>query len=206
VLVDLLDLTFASRASVWRLANVKSKSSTSQEYGFATTLTTRARRGPNLHKAEFAQYPPHCFRHGSSTGRRLLQVARCVFCNQVAPALKCPMRPRLNQNDLGIKYKRAAPDPVLVAKWPDIEKPLTAGDFAADHPIKRAAIGEFPGTLRHHPRAMDVLWLAAALASLLALLPDPILKITHGIASDAQFYEMKRHTLYFIRSSPALSP
>ena len=116
------------------------------------------------------------------------------------------MRPRHDQHDLGIKRERTAPDPILVAKWPDIEDPLTAGNFAADDPKKRAAVGEFPSAFRHHPRTVDVLRLAAAPAFLLALLPDPIIEIAHGIAPDAQFYEMKRHTLYFIRSSPPLSP
>jgi len=41
---------------------------------------------------------------------------------------------------------------------------------------------------------VDVLRLAATLALRLEPLPDPILEITHGFATDAELYEMKRHT------------
>src|SRR5476651_1594086 len=59
-------------------------------------------------------------------------------------------RARFDQHAFAVEHHAAAADAVFVGKRADVEDALAAGDLAADHPIKRAAIGQFLGTLGHH--------------------------------------------------------
>src|SRR5580692_7623641 len=130
------------------------------------------------HQAELAKLAAQFFRHRGRARRRFVEVARGVLHVEVAPALKGTERARRHQDDFGIEHDAAAADAVLIAKRPDGADALAAHDLAADHPIKRAAVGQFVGALGHHAGAMDMLGLFTAFTLVLELLLDPVLEIT----------------------------
>jgi hypothetical protein len=90
----------------------------------------------------------------------------------------------------------ATADSFLVHKWANIEDALATHDLTADHPIERAAVAQFVRALGHHARAVHVLARESAFPALLKLLPDPVLEILDGVASDAKLDEMKSHDGY----------
>src|SRR5262245_24358726 len=147
-------------------------------------------------EAELAQLATQRLRHVLGTRRRAVEVARGVFDREIAPALERPIRPRLDQDELGLEHQMAAADPFLVDERPHIDQPLPAHDLAADHPVERAAVAQLVGALGHHARPVHVLEREPALPALLELLADPILEVSDRVTADAKLDEMKGHGGY----------
>src|SRR5687767_8687844 len=95
--------------------------------------------------------------HGRRPACDPVEIARRALVLEIAPALKRAIRPRLHQHHLWLKREMAAADTFLVDKGPDVDEPLPAHDLATDDPIKRAAVAQLLGALRHHARGVDVL-------------------------------------------------
>ena len=112
---------------------------------------------------------------------------------EVTPALKGTEWTRLDQHHFRLEHQAAAADALLVDERTDAREALTAHDLAADHPVERAAVGEFVGALGHHPRRVDVLGLLPALLLVLDALADPALQLLDRVAADAKLDEMKGH-------------
>src|SRR5262249_49859576 len=147
-------------------------------------------------EAELAQLATQRLRHILGTRRGAVEVAWGVFGREIAPALERPPRPRLDQDELRLEHQMAAADPLLVDEWPHIDEPLPAHDFAADHPVERAAVAQFIGALGHHARPVHVLGREPALPALLELLADPILEFFDRVTADAKLDEMQGHGGY----------
>src|SRR5262245_66128559 len=147
-------------------------------------------------EAELAQLATQRLRHVLGTRRSAVEVARGVFDREIAPALERPIRPRLDQDELGLEHQMAAADAFLVDERPHVDEPLPAHDLAADHPVERAAVAQLVGALGHHARSVHVLGREPALPALLELLADPILEILDRVTADAQLDEMKGHGGY----------
>src|SRR5262245_5053860 len=147
-------------------------------------------------EAELAQLATQRLRHVLGTRRSAVEVARGVFDREIAPALERPIRPRLDQDELGLEHQMAAADPFLVDERPHIDEPLPTRDLAADHPVERAAVAQLVGALGHHARPVHVLEREPALPALLELLADPILEFSDRVTADAKLDEMKGHDGY----------
>src|SRR6185437_7870399 len=146
-----------------------------------------------LQQAQFAQFAPHLLGHFGRAGGRARQVARGLLGLKIAPPLEGRARARLDQHQFAVEHNLTAPDAVLAGGRPDVENTLAAGDLAADHPIKRAAVAEFIRAFRYHAGSMDVLGLLSAFFLFLELLLDPFFEIRDRVAADAELDEMKGH-------------
>ena len=121
------------------------------------------------------------------SGRTELAVLLSFAHIDVAAAFSERLRQPIEQ---GLREMTLA-DPFAVDKGPHGQQPLPAHHLAADHPIERAAVGEFGRALWHHAGGVDVL--AGLAAGAAALLPDPILEVLDRVAADAELDEMKGH-------------
>src|SRR5262245_33713903 len=74
---------------------------------------------------------------------------------------------------------------------PHGEKPLSARDFPADHPVERATVDKLIGALGNHAGAVQMLGLLGACLS--ALLADPGLEILDRVTAHAELDEMQCH-------------
>src|SRR5215472_3057946 len=144
-------------------------------------------------QAQPAQLATQRLRHVLGARRGEVEVAWSIVLREIAPALERPIRPRLDQDELGLEHQMAAADALLVDEWAHIEEPLPAHDLAADHPIERAAVAQLLGALGHHARPVHVLAREPTLPALLELLADPVLEIFDRVAADAKLDEMKGH-------------
>src|SRR5262249_47239796 len=88
-------------------------------------------RSPS-HQAKLAKLAPQRFGHGGGTLGDFVEVAWSILGSKIAPALKCAMRPRLDQNHFGLEHDAATPDPILIDEGTDRAHPLAAHDFAAN--------------------------------------------------------------------------
>src|ERR1700730_7911913 len=145
------------------------------------------------HQTELAKLPAHLFRHQGRALCHLIQIARSVLRGEVAPALKGTVGPWCNEDYFGIEHQRAASDALFVNEGPHRKDALAAHDFAADHPIERAAVDKFVRALGHHARGVDALRLFAVLPFLLELFLDPVLEIADRVTTDAELDEMEWH-------------
>jgi len=137
---------------------------------------------------------PHLLRHLGGPGRSARQIARGILALQVAPTLERRARARLDQHHFAVEHHAAAADAVLVGERAYGKNLLAATDLAANHPIERAAAGQFLGPLGHHAGGVDVLGLLAALFLLFELLLDPVFEVGDRVAANAEFDEMKGHS------------
>jgi hypothetical protein len=78
-------------------------------------------------------------------------------------------------------------------KGPDVEQTLADLHLAADDPIERAAVQQFGGALRNHPRRVPLLRLLAGAAHLGHPDPDPALQVLDRVAADAELQEVQFH-------------
>src|ERR1041385_6320572 len=127
------------------------------------------------------------------TRRSAVEVRRSLVGDQIAPALKGPVRAWLHQLDLAVEHDAAAADAVLVPERLDAEDALAAEYLAPDHPEQRAAIQQLIHALRDHAGAVEALPRLAGFLFLGQLLLDPVLEVLNGIAADAQLDEMQGH-------------
>src|ERR1019366_1052735 len=102
-------------------------------------------------------------------------------------------RARLDQHQFAVEHHAAAADAVFVGERADVEDALAAADLAADHPKKRAAVGQLIGALGHHAGGVDVLEFLPAPLLLFEFFFDPVFQVGDRVAADAQLDEMKRH-------------
>ena len=156
-------------------------------------LRLNMRRGSQ--EAELAQLAAQRLRHVPGARRGAIEIARRVLVREIAPALECPPRPRLDQDDPRLQDQMAAPDPFLVDEGPHFDQALTAHDLAPNHPVERA-VAQLVGALGDHSRPMQMLAREPALLALLEPLANPILEITDRVAADTEFNEMKCHDGY----------
>ena len=75
----------------------------------------------------------------------------------------------------------------------DGDELLARGDFAADHPVQRAAGQQFLDAFRHHAGDVNVPRRQTALPGLQRPFGDPTLEVFDGLAANGKFDEMKRH-------------
>src|SRR5438067_2618024 len=162
----------------------------------ATGSPKQAGRRPRVRssqQSEIAELASQALRHPGGTGRRPVEVFRRALRLEIAPALKCPERPRLGEHQRRLEHQPAAADAVPVPERPQVEEPLTAQDLPADHPIERAAGDQLGGALGHHAGGMPMLERQLAPFLLLQFLADPVAQIPDAVAADAKLDEMQGH-------------
>ena len=120
-----------------------------------------------LEQPEFAQFAAQRLRHVRRAARDPVEIGRRVLVLEIAPALERAIGPRPHRHAFRIEHQPAAADAVLVDERANIEDALAAKDFAADHPIDRAAAEDFLGALGHHAGGVEALGLLDAALLLL---------------------------------------
>src|SRR5262245_58780507 len=157
------------------------------------SATIAANDCDGLQEAELAQFATQRLRHVPRARRGAVEIARSILVREVAPALECAPRPRLDQDELRLQHQIAAADPALVDERAHVEEPLPAHYLAADHPVERAALAQLVGALGHHARAMQMLARQLTLPALRELLANPVLEVLDRVAADAELDEVKGH-------------
>jgi len=131
----------------------------------------------------------------SGARRGTVEISRAILVGQIAPALECPPRSRLDQNYFWVEYQMAPSHTRPIHQGTHVQKPLPAQHVAANYPKERPVMAQLIRALRHHARFVDVLAGLALTPPLLELAGDPLLQLLDGVATDAQLYEMKRQEI-----------
>src|SRR5258707_830709 len=88
--------------------------------------------------------------------RVVTQIGRHGVLGKIAPALERAHRPRRPHDYFWLHHQPAPSDAVLVAERLDRDDLFPCRDFAADHPIERAAGEDFRVALRRHAGDVDM--------------------------------------------------
>jgi hypothetical protein len=131
----------------------------------------------------------------SGARRGTVEISRAILVGQIAPALECPPRSRLDQNYFWVEHQMAPSHTRPIHQGTHVQKPLPAQHVAANYPKERPVMAQLIRALRHHARFVDVLAGLALTPPLLELAGDPLLQLLDGVATDAQLYEMKRQEI-----------
>ncbi len=143
-----------------------------------------------LEQAEFGQLPPHVFGHLGQIARFAIDVTRSVLVNQITPALKRPVGPWRNGNNLRLQHQAAPADAIRIRERTNVQQPLTRGNLPFDHPEQGAAVQKLVNTLRHHARGVRLLVNATESLVMSTVLLDPFFEIRDGFAAHAEFDEV----------------
>src|SRR5205814_267482 len=104
-----------------------------------------------LKQPQIRQIAPERGRQLAKASPGIAEVARSLFCFQIAPTLKCAPWLPLGRDRLRLEHQPAALDALLVAERPNVEDALPDLHVAADHPVERAAIDQLLRSLGCHP-------------------------------------------------------
>src|ERR1041385_378378 len=89
--------------------------------------------------------------------RSAVEVRRSLVGDQIAPALKGPVRAWLHQLDLAVEHDAAAADAVLVPERLNAQDALATKHLAADHPEQRTTVEQLIHPFRHHAGPVEAL-------------------------------------------------
>jgi hypothetical protein len=137
----------------------------------------------------------------SGARRGTVEISRAIFIGKITPALECPPRSRLDQNEFWLEHQMTPAHTRPVHQGTHIQKPLPAQHIAANYPEERPVLAQLIRALGHHARFVDVLAGLALTPPLLELAGDPLLQLLDGVATDAQLNEMERQEI-----SPGITP
>src|SRR5205085_1856855 len=110
-----------------------------------------------LKQAKLPQLAPQRLRQIGRAAPDTVEVGWRILWVEIAPTLERAIGPGPHRHAFRIEHQFAAADAVLVDERADIEDALAAQDFALDHPVDRAAVGDFLGALGHHARGVKAL-------------------------------------------------
>src|SRR5262245_5647672 len=120
-----MDDSRGQRRLEWRMLLAANRCPPRIKSGAGFRRNTRCRS----QQPKLAQLAAQRLRHVPGARRGAVEIARSVLVREIAPALECSPRARLNQDDPRLQHQMAAPDPLLVDEGPHLDQALTAHDL-----------------------------------------------------------------------------
>ena len=78
----------------------------------------------------------------SGARRRPVEISRAILVGQIAPALECPPRPRLDQNYFWVEHQMAPSHTRPIHQRTHVQKALPAQHVAANYPKERPVMAQ----------------------------------------------------------------